>query len=310
MYALNERKVIFIGGTSYSGSTFLDMVLANSSDAFSCGEIAAYFYPYKKQHIHPECGCGDPACGLWEKVRQAGVSNIYQTIFDIYPEVKIIVDSSKNPLWIKKRSEEVKKLGIDVKNVLIWKSPEKFFESRLKRRREKGWQRAWVNYHRYYFSFVESWLSVPYQELIKNPDALERICSRIGIPYFKDKEQYWNKKHHTLFGNTSAKIHLYDEESKRFHRYKSELNAINNNIKKIAQEKGLEDSSVKLLPITNKIVSVLEKAYLSGKEVTDKDIESELQQLRAGLLLKTFYLSKMLIHVSRGKLLIANKLYS
>ena len=56
------KKVIFIGGTSYSGSTFFDMILANDPKGFSCGEVNALFNPYRPHHTDPLCGCGDINC--------------------------------------------------------------------------------------------------------------------------------------------------------------------------------------------------------------------------------------------------------
>jgi hypothetical protein len=50
--------------------------------------------------------------------------------------------------------------------------------------------------------------------LATNPtETLENLCERVGINYFTNKELYWNFTHHTLFGNTSAKVHLYPEET-------------------------------------------------------------------------------------------------
>lgn len=59
---VKSKKVIFIGGTSYSDSTFLDMILANDPSGFSCGEVLALFHPTRSYHIDPLCGCGDRDC--------------------------------------------------------------------------------------------------------------------------------------------------------------------------------------------------------------------------------------------------------
>lgn len=56
---MSGKTAIFIGGSSYSGSTLLDMMLASGEDGFSAGEVSALFYPYRPHHINPECvnGC-------------------------------------------------------------------------------------------------------------------------------------------------------------------------------------------------------------------------------------------------------------
>ncbi len=290
MKQLHTKKVIFVGGTSYSGSTFLDMVLANSQDAFSCGEVNALFYPYRRHHLNPECGCGNPACNVWRIVKQGGVKQLYQTIFELYPEINIIVDSSKDPLWIRNRSKDLKEACIAVENVLIWKSPEEFFASRSKRGQSKGWQQEWINYHRYYFSLVDNWISLPYEQLARTADTLEQLCGQLGIPYFEGKEEYWYKIHHTLFGNTSAKIHLYDKKSSNFRRCQNELNSTiegggSENITHKAvyySSSAASDEALKLRPITKKIKSILTESSLSNAKDFSKDKKLRLNRLKMG----------------------------
>ena len=45
------KKIIFIAGTSYSGSTLIDLILSNSSNATSVGEIESIFNPVKIHHL-------------------------------------------------------------------------------------------------------------------------------------------------------------------------------------------------------------------------------------------------------------------
>ena len=56
-FGMTEKKVVFIGGSSYSGSTFLDMILSTNGDnGFFADEVSA-FYLYRSHHINPECRC-------------------------------------------------------------------------------------------------------------------------------------------------------------------------------------------------------------------------------------------------------------
>jgi hypothetical protein len=208
-----DKKVIFIGGSSYSGSTMLDMMLANHPEGFSAGEIHALFHPYRPHHFDPECGCGEPDCTFWMRVKKGGKKNIYKSIFSILPEVSLIVDSSKDPWWIRQQSEYLKQHDIQAYNLLIWKDPLAFAHSMLKRNR-KGWKKAWRNYYRLYLSIISHYVPVSYQELAKKPDqTLQKVCNKVDIPYHQSQKYFWNKKHHTLFGNNSAKVHLSQAES-------------------------------------------------------------------------------------------------
>ena len=188
------RQVIFIGSTSYSGSTFFDMILGNDPEGFSCGEVYAYFHPYRAHHIYPDCGCADSQCDFWPRVKNNGEERLYETIFDLKPEVRFIVDSSKDPFWISAQSRNLKQQGIATKNILIWKTPAELAQSYKKRDILNEWEQSWINYHRIYYSLIKNWQSVRYADFIQKEGALEKICAYLEIPYFQDKEKYWQKR--------------------------------------------------------------------------------------------------------------------
>jgi len=218
-----NKKVIFIGGSSYSGSTMLDMMMANSVDSFSAGEVYALFRPFRPHHFNPKCGCSKIDCDFWLKVRQAGENNLYDTIFKLLPELSLIVDSSKNPWWIKQQTRLLLEKDIEVYNLLIWKEPALFAHSMHKRNR-KGWKRAWKNYYRLYFTIIDNCITVPYCDLAQRPTVvLKDLCEKCGLHYHQDKEKFWQKKHHTLFGNDSAKIHLYSSKTNDYKQCRSIL---------------------------------------------------------------------------------------
>ena len=298
------KAVIFIGGSSYSGSTFLDMVLANSPYGFSCGEVNALFYPYRKHHINHECGCGNQDCDIWQNVKEKGESNIYQTIFEMFPEITYIVDSSKDPVWIHDRTAELNNSKIDVRNILLWKTPEEFYVSRKKRKREKGWKRAWANYYRLYFRMIGQWDAVKYSVLVEKPEVLEALCETVGIEYFDGKELYWKKKHHTLFGNTSAKIHLYDSGSEKYENCIDELSktinsahansSISDHHKKVHYRQPLSDEVKKeelfIDRILKEIRYLLEATdILAGNGNKENLVKSRLAPLQASAILPIYH---------------------
>jgi hypothetical protein len=207
-----KKKVIFIGGTAFSGSTFFDLILSNDPGGFSCGEVRALFHPSQPYHLNPLCGCGIKGCNLWQQVLKGGVKNLYTSIFHLFPNIAFIVDSSKDPYWIRSQSKNLSDRGIECKHILIWKSPLEFAYS-YQKRGKIGWQKAWNSYHRMYLTAIRDWKSVKYFDLVNNPDTLKKICSYLEIPYFSTKSNYWNKTHHILFGNESAKIHLKAQNS-------------------------------------------------------------------------------------------------
>ena len=217
------KKVIFIGGTSFSGSTFLDMTLANDPRGFSCGEVVAMFHPYRPHHISPQCGCGDRNCNLWQLVLKSGKRNLYKKLFELFPQIDFVVDSSKDPFWIEWQTKNLKNQNISIKNILIWKTPLEYAHSLNKRNRLENLESSWITYHRLYFTLIDNWNAIRYFDFTKDSSCLKSICDFCQIPYFPGKEKYWEKTLHTLFGNTSAKIHLYSNNAKKLEEAKDEL---------------------------------------------------------------------------------------
>ena len=230
------KKIIFIGGVSYSGTTLLDMILSNDINGFSCGELSSLFYKRQHHHNKYKCGCGNPDCKIWDDVISNGKSKIYETIFKMFPNISFIVDSSKDPMWINEQSNILYRTNIQVKNILIYKKPIESAYSFQKRGRFNLFESSWVNYHRLYFTLVKNYFTIKYSDLVLNNDILKQICNDIQIPYFHNKLKYWQKTHHTLFGNTSAKIHLLKKDDDGFDEYRTELEKLGKDKKSIEKE--------------------------------------------------------------------------
>lgn len=216
------KKVFFIASASFSGSTMLDMILSNHPKGFSLGEISALFRPYRPHHFNAECGCQSPDCTIWRDVAKQSEGNVYKALFDMFPEIDFVVDSSKDPFWIEAQSRFALQQGFEVIHLLLWKEPAAFAHSMLKRRQEVKWHKHWTRYYRRYASIYSKlppsikFKAMPYEELVSNPDAcVERICALAGIQKAENQEQFWNKEHHTLFGNDSAKVHLSEVEDQQ-----------------------------------------------------------------------------------------------
>jgi len=206
-----KRKVIFVQGTQYSGSTFFHMQLANDPHGFACGEVHGLFWPHKRNHLNRECTCGYQPCRVWPQLLPYKAGGFFRGIFELFPEVEFIVDSSKQPFWILYQNNNLKKQGIDSSNILIWKTPLEFADSMV-RKAELNWADVWLRLHRLYLTEIPGLRTVRYKDLVGDPHTLETICETLGIPYFPGKEQYWTKKHCVLGGSKTAKYHLYEGE--------------------------------------------------------------------------------------------------
>ncbi len=208
------KKIIFVGGTAYSGSTMFHLILANDPHGFATGEVHALFNPRMPHHSTPKCGCGDDGCQIWHDIRKNGEDNLFDSIFERCPEVNFVVSSSKNPFWIHAQNKLAQSKGFETKNVLIWKSPLEFAQSTKKRGQYGIWEKSWINYYRLYAALMDEWRAIKYYNVANHPEeTLIDVCNYLGIPNPPDKRDFWQKKSHVLFGNYSARMHLVEEKA-------------------------------------------------------------------------------------------------
>lgn len=210
------RKVIFIGGTSFSGSTFFQLTLANDPAGFACGEVFQLFKPSKERHLQRKCGCGDPECQVWSSVKKNGEEHLYASIFEQHPQVEFVVDASKTVAWIRDQSERLARQGIQTCQLVIWKTPIEFALSLRKRNRLQDLPH-WPRYHKLFYSEFHDWRAVQYAQYVQEQSSvLKAACDYLGISYFAGKERFWEKTHHVLGGNLSSRIHLYEKGNEQF----------------------------------------------------------------------------------------------
>ena len=199
------KKVIFVGGTSYSGSTLLDMILANEDKGYSLGEIVALFRPTMQHHLKKIKTLKENP--NWEQIIEKGENSFYSNLFDTFPDIDYFVDSSKNPFWIAKQMKLLQKDRIPYQNVLIYKSGPELALSYDKRNKLEGMGYFVRVYYKLYFYFINNFKSISYYQLIKNDQSLKNLCEYLNIEYFDGKKKYWEKKHKTVFGNLRALAH-------------------------------------------------------------------------------------------------------
>jgi hypothetical protein len=211
------KKVIFVGGTEFSGSTFFHMILANDAHGLAIGEAHNMMRPSRSYHFNMHCSCGEHPCSLWQSLKDEGEESLYSSLFSRFPDAEFIVDSSKNPFWIQDQKAILRRQGIDTKDIVVWKTPYEFATSYQKRGNMQAWERSWIIYHQIYNSIFERWHSIPYHDLTSDRRALEAVCNYLDIPYFDGKERYWERAHHHVVGgNPSARVHLYSGSSADF----------------------------------------------------------------------------------------------
>jgi hypothetical protein len=208
------KKVIFVGGTSYSGSTMLDMILSNDEKGYSLGEVIALFRPFKNHYQEEREKIFSKKDPVWYQILKNGPNSLYPTLFKEFEnKIDFFVDSSKNPFWIAKQTKILKEMGVDVQNVLIYKNPFDLAHSYNKRKRYNDWESAYVKYHIQYINLIEDFFTVSYKDVVSNDEIIKEVCSYVGIDFYVEKNKFWlNKKITTFFGNDRTRYHKFNKE--------------------------------------------------------------------------------------------------
>jgi hypothetical protein len=136
------KKIVFIGGTSRSGSTILDTIISNNEKAMSLGEIHALLYPYRKHYFEIRNKTIESDT-RWKKIIEDGENKLFTNLIKLFPKYDVFVDSSKNPYWIKKHVQILDDKDIDYFNILIYKTPYEIADSFYKRGLD--WRLSWKN---------------------------------------------------------------------------------------------------------------------------------------------------------------------
>lgn len=195
------KKIIFIAGTSYSGSTLIDLILSNSNNAISVGEIESIFNPVKIHHLKKIKEIKSDA--IWGPVLNRGVNQLYQNLHDIL-DVEIIVDSSKNPAWIRYHIDRLPKdVSYDV--VLVFKSLPDLKYSYEKRGRY-NWVKIYKSYHNLFFNTISKFERIEYKDIPLRTDKFWALLKRLDFELDDERLQFWNKTRTNFFGNNNANI--------------------------------------------------------------------------------------------------------
>jgi hypothetical protein len=193
----------------------LDLMLGNALDAFSCGEISAWFRPWRTHHFKIDCACKQDPCLVWENLIDIPEHSVHATIFSQLG-VNFVIDSSKNLVWYIDTQAWARNHGLKTVNILLWKNPIDLAFSSWKRGANLyNWRKAFIIYYSRALALNIPSFSVNFNELISNPQSkLAEICTAIDMPYFYGKEDFWMKKHHHLFGAIGTRKQVEAKNSK------------------------------------------------------------------------------------------------
>jgi len=198
------QKIVYILGSTRTGSTMLDMILGSHPECASLGEICL---AHKRN-----CGFCGMNCKWWIKywkiyAKRVGcylrVSNIfrYEETFEAF-NADILIDSSKKWKWLKERMKYEK---YDYKIIHLIRNGKDRLKTkkRLCGKIEPKIVQAWVNTHRECEKIRKKHggILVKYEEI---KQEIPRICDFIGIDYQPQMLEFWKHEHHGLPGSKTA----------------------------------------------------------------------------------------------------------
>lgn len=203
------KKQIHICGMGRSGSTMLQLMLANGPRVFGCGEVHAWFRPFRSHHKEIICGCGDRPCPIWMKIQYGRENNFHRQVCDVL-EVDAVIDSSKNLRWVVDAQSWAVKNNLQAMNVVIHKEPIALSYSNWKRGRGiTAWIPRYTWYHQSMIKLNIPFVSIRYEDLVASPEAeLKKLCEILGLEYFKGKERFWEGVSHHAFGSMGTRKQL------------------------------------------------------------------------------------------------------
>jgi len=207
-----NKKFILIGGSNRSGTTLLNLILANDPKAMALGEVINIFepkYPHHREKIASLIK-EDP---VWAQIISEGVDKLYSNLIKSFPDIDYFIDSSKTPEWYKNQIEQ--NPDLDIKNLLIFKHPLDQKKSHLKRSANAKWKLITLNYYRRYLFTIDNFRSVSLSAFLKDITVLEKLCSHLSMPFSADKMEYWNREHPNFFGSPTVKKKTIDSSNVR-----------------------------------------------------------------------------------------------
>jgi len=256
--------LIHIYGTARSGSTMLDLMLGNVPNAFSCGEVSAWFRPYRRHHFTIDCPCGQNPCSVWERIAHVPESRFHATVIRELG-VSFVIDSSKDLCWLIDAQKWAAAGQIQTVNLLLWKDPIDLVYSHWKRGQGLTlWRKEFIKCYSRFFETDLQFTAVNYNALANNPQqVLRAICAAIGMPCPEGKERFWEKEHHYLFGSLGVRRQVQSRDSAIKDRpgFPPEFQARRN----FLEEQIAKDSAVQeILAILKQADVVSHAGYING----------------------------------------------
>jgi hypothetical protein len=234
-----DLGVIGILGTSFSGSTLLNLMLGAHPKIHAGGELSALVLSRGDESASSCTACGF-ACRYWNDAARAAVTkaNLYREVERIFGK-GVIVDSSKSIAWFGETLASDEHRGVSVSYVLMVKHPVRYLASCLAnmtphrpRRRTVGLfdklssgrqRQAFLDelvedldafYGQFFWSFGKSvgnatFHLMHYERMVADPRAaLAPLLRSLALTFAPEMGDFFHATYHQIGGNAGPLYQL------------------------------------------------------------------------------------------------------
>jgi len=207
-------KIIHITSISYSGTTWINLVLASHPQTFMVGPPDR-IWKLDKTDAHRACLIHDRDCTFWPGfLSEKRGGPFFERLAHYSGKTVFIINNPTNDFL----EHEILPYDFDYRLITAWRDPRGVLTSALRHQPER-----FPNLH----TAISDWLlpgllnvmkkirgskreclPIHYENLIKQPQAtLKSLENHLGLLYKQDPFRYWEYEHHLTAGNTGS-IHL------------------------------------------------------------------------------------------------------
>lgn len=217
MSASNGLRTLNLCGAGHSGSTLLGLVLGSHRRCFYIGEGAKVRYlgdesrPERKR-VCKLCG---PGCAVWSRFEWDRTRPLYAQIA-AHVGRDVLVDSTKNPKWIRARVEETRAAGGRPHLVLLLRDGRAVINSRLRKypdrdaeQQIRDWMAQIERGRELFEQFEGPRLELRYETFATRPEqACRRLCELLQIEFESSMLRFQSYDHHPLGGNNGTQYQV------------------------------------------------------------------------------------------------------
>ncbi|MHC5023213.1 MAG: sulfotransferase family protein [Planctomycetota bacterium] len=191
--------VVNVVAMSFSGSTWINLLLGAHEEAFSIGEIDVI-----DRTGRPVCSVCGPECAVWSRFDADSTENIYHQVSRLAGRRYLVVNNTRSHLDVQQDP------GIEPRFIWVIRdgraavaSAMRKFPDRSTWRASRGWARGVRKKQQLLDGQApESILRVSYEALLADtPGELERICDFLGLTRDPNLADNWVHQPHFLAGN-------------------------------------------------------------------------------------------------------------